>query len=246
MRRVLFGLLAFAVAVLPAHADLIINPYAHKFSATFLQISAEEAHNAGDVTFSSQNFGPVADSRRLYAVIHTRGTAGVTLTGLTIGGVTASIHSQACRTFVGGDQCVSISSAAVPTGTSGDVVETWSGTGPGRSYVALYRVLGQTGAVDDADNTTAADTLTIAHTLTTVVGGAAIVAITDADGGTDNDSNTWTNATEKYDAELTSHGSSHLGGALATGITGTSVTITATWNGPSATNISSMASVAFH
>jgi hypothetical protein len=246
MRRLLAWALAAFIAVLPAQAGILINPYAHKFSATFLQISAEEAHNAGDVTFSSQNFGAAADGRKLYAVIHTRGTAGVTLTGLTIGGVAASIHSQACRTFVGGDQCVSISSAAVPTGTSGDVVETWSGTGPGRSYVALYRVLGQTGAVDDSDQTTAADTTTIAHTLTTVKGGAAIVATTDADGGTDNDSSTWTNATEKYDMPLTSHGSSHLCGGLATGIAGTSVTITATWNGPGATNISSMASVAFH
>ena len=150
----------------------IATPVAVVAPVSFLQ-TMEILNNVATETFVNQNLGAASAGRVIYCVLHTRGIIGETLSSATIGGVAATIHAQAYAAFVGGDNGVAIFSAAVPTGTTGDVVTTHSGL-ISRRLIALYRVNSQT-AVDDSDSVAfgpAGATGTL--TLTTVPGGSLI------------------------------------------------------------------------
>ncbi len=99
-------------------------------------VSAGKGTNVSSI--SSLSFGTIASNRYLVAVIS--GSLNAAITGVTIGGVTATI--AILDQDVGGsdvETCIAI--AAVPTGASGTVA--WSGTnGVGPVCVSLYAIYG--------------------------------------------------------------------------------------------------------
>ena len=92
--------------------------------------------NLTTYTFSACDFGAPDTSREVFVVIGWSQGANRTLTSVTIGGVAATLGSQANQSTQAG---VRVAFAAVPSGTTGDVVCTFSG-GVVSCAIAVYRV----------------------------------------------------------------------------------------------------------
>ena len=163
-------------------------------------------NNAANFTFTSLSIGAAAATRKVVAIVHTNHEASSTVTGVAIGGVTAT---QIASKRVSG---ISVSAwvADVPTGTTVDVAVTvgalWN-----RLAVGIYRIVdGTIGASNTADNS---NTGSIAVNVNTTTGGAVIAAIQTVNSG----AITWTGATENYDADIRT--TEMASGALQTGLT---------------------------
>lgn len=112
-------------------------------------------------TFTGLNFGTESSGRVLIACVQTNATS---ISGVTIGGVTADEFAN----LAGG---AAIFGAFVPTGTSGSVVISATGTGT-RWGVQLYQLDGMsTLAASDTDTSTAGDPT---DTISVPAGGVAI------------------------------------------------------------------------
>lgn len=93
-------------------------------------------------TFSDLAFGEEAEDRRLVMFVSGRSNASRSINSASIGGVSASNVVTATVTGASTNQSRgAIRIAAVPTGTSGDVVVTFSGSML-RAAVSLYRIVG--------------------------------------------------------------------------------------------------------
>lgn len=160
-------------------------------TVTYLQ-TASNANDLTAYTFSAQNFGTEDAARHIIAVVYTRdiGTGAKTLSTITIGGVSATILVQAQGTGSGANSCVcAIAIAAVPAGTSGDVVVTWS-EAVLRCAISLYASVGASATAHDTASSTAADP---SVTLDIPAGGFAI------GGWSGTNTVTWTGLTEDHD-----------------------------------------------
>jgi hypothetical protein len=118
--------------------------------------AAANAANQAEYTFSSLSFGAAASDRLLIAAI-TGNTSGAiaTLLGVTIGGVSATIHAQANTSANTRNGHAAMVSALVSVGASGDLVITWDTAGAMLDCeYALYRV---TGLVSTTPTDTATD-----------------------------------------------------------------------------------------
>lgn len=125
--------------------------YTSDYDYSYLQFASNTADQSS-YTFSSQSLGAADSERYIIVGISTRkaGTGSMTLNSVTIGGVSATISVQKQST-VDGDTCLSaIVIAKVPTGTTGDVVVTFSETVL-RCGITMYRAV-------DLASTTADDT----------------------------------------------------------------------------------------
>ncbi|MDN5932871.1 MAG: hypothetical protein L0I24_17695 [Pseudonocardia sp.] len=182
----------------------------------YLGISSKDTKETTS-TFAGRAFGDAAAERVLIAVITHNATDSSTVSSATIGGVAATIDAQTA------DKGTAVLRAEVPTGTSGDVVVTYSNNqaGPGRTC-ALYRLEG---------------TVTVASTGTSLSTPGGACALSDsgdwyvAGSGsflTSSGAYSWTNATEDYDTVVgASFFPSAVSGASDVG-TGASVTVTGT------------------
>jgi hypothetical protein len=190
-----------------------VNQESTAFLAEFLHLTAG-TNVASTAVFTSVSFGAPHSNRTLYGAFHTRIATGATVDAVTVGGVAATIHAQISQDFVAADELVCIFSANVPSGTSGDVVVTCSTTTTvNRLYLGLYRVLNQTGTIDDSDTVAVNANTTGTRTLDpTVVGGAVIAAATGAAEG----DGIWTGPVETYDQEFAGHAATGANGALLT------------------------------
>tara|TARA_R100001244_G_scaffold20005_1_gene20722 strand:+ start:56 stop:769 length:714 start_codon:yes stop_codon:yes gene_type:complete len=162
------------------------------------------AGNASSFTFSSMAYG-TADDSRIIAVTVSAGFSNVygAISGVTIGGVTATIIVQGTNQE-GGTSSIDTSTtgivaAAVPTGTSGDVVVTLSRTTNSSNRgcgIGVYRLTGP-GVVAANDTATAGINSCSNQTLTVSVDteedGAAIAC---SCGSSSLGSETWTGLTE--------------------------------------------------
>lgn len=96
-------------------------------------------------TFSSVSFGAALAGRLLIlALAGGSASDGVTLSSVTIGGVSATIHAQANNTGNTNNGHAAVVSAVVAAGASGDLVVTWAtalGLMNNTNY-ALYRATG--------------------------------------------------------------------------------------------------------
>ena len=128
-------------------------------------------------TITGATFGTAFSDRVIVVAINMDGSEGIT--ALTIGGVSAELFGQTGGTYVG--------SAVVPTGTTGNIVATLTGT----DAIHVIGILSLSGAAnatqfDAANNATfATDNITI----TVPASGSAVISGVTASGGT------WTNAT---------------------------------------------------
>lgn len=140
-------------------------------SFTFLQ-STDDAANSSTYTFASQNFGATDAARRIVVCVNGRaGSAGSTISSVTIGGVSATIHVQANNGASA--SCTScIASALVPSGASGSIVVTFSATML-RANVAAYRSVGYEAAASSTTTFTGAS-LPVSASLNVLAGGVAL------------------------------------------------------------------------
>jgi hypothetical protein len=173
------------------------------------------ASSSSVATIAGLTFNAAAGDRIIAAAIATE--ADVTFSGVTIGGVTATVRGAA--TFASPARKSEIWSASVPTGTTGDVVVTLA-SGDATISVGTFSITGADTTPTDSD--TAGGTLsTISITaLTVATDGGAIAAFCNSFGGA---AVTWTGATEAFDVDS---GASYQHSAAITTTAGTN-TITA-------------------
>lgn len=104
----------------------------------FLQ-GATDTSDLETYTFASQNLGTAAAGRYIIVCVEARASASRTLDAVSVGGVSATI--VASLGFSGGQNRIGIAIAAVPAGTTGTVVVTFS-VAMLRCAIQLYRVVG--------------------------------------------------------------------------------------------------------
>jgi hypothetical protein len=93
---------------------------------TFDQLLINDS-NITNYPMGDANIGAPAAGRRVFAAIHAlSGFTGRTITSVTIGGITATIHTQG-DDGTGAGYYIGIASAIVPTGTTAAVVVNFSG-----------------------------------------------------------------------------------------------------------------------
>lgn len=122
-------------------------------TATYLQ-NAVDTSSQTTYTFTSQNFGTAASNRFLivaFASRHNSGSSGVTVTGVTIGGLTATQIVAGSNSQ--GNNC-EIWGVVVPTGTSGTVAITFSSAKNGIGMALYSCVVNSTTPVQTATSTT--------------------------------------------------------------------------------------------
>lgn len=161
----------------------------------FLQ-SASSIVNGTVYTFASQSLGAADAGRYIVVGFASRTTTGVSgvVTSLTVGGVSASILDQGSFS----NQHAGMAIAAVPTGTTGDIVVTFDGEQQ-RAAIFMYRLV-------DIDSATPSDLLSSTSLNPSVAldvpeGGFAIGV---AGFGFGDGSTAWTGLTEDADLSVES------------------------------------------
>lgn len=143
-----------------------------------------DASDTASYTFSSVDIGGVSATRSVIVCFGGRGAGPTTINAVTIGGVSATIDKQHSPSV----SVTGIARAAVPTGTTADVVVTMS-TALVRATLAVYTVTGAVSVSGSAQGTASAAVTGVSGGL--VIGsafcgsvGASISGVT-ADGGVD-------------------------------------------------------------
>lgn len=153
-------------------------------------------------TYTSTSFsiGTASAGRLVIAVIGTERTSAVTLSSVTIGGISATINRQIS---VGGgfQQLAAIASAVVPTGTTATVVATFSGATDGViiNTVSIDRLNSSTefSGATDSDNSVDG----ICSTNVNIIDNCFVVSV--VCNGASGTTFTWTNATEWNETGIT-------------------------------------------
>lgn len=183
---------------------------------------AESSSDLTTYTFSTQNLG-VADSARYIIVgIMARAIGGsTTVSSVTVGGISATLVVEHFNSSSNSDYA-GLWIAAVPTGTTGDVVVTFS-AGQLRAHIDLWRAVNISSATaTDTDKSTASPP---SVALDIPAGGFAIGCGCSGAGGS---SCTWTGLTENNDRITESLNGSVASDVFASAQTG--LTITATFS----------------
>jgi hypothetical protein len=177
-------------------------------------------------TFAGVPFSYAYPGRRLVVVVNawTTGGTGPVVTGVTIGGVPAEIHGGVGG-VAGNDTSAYIASAVVPTGTSGDVVVTFS-AGPSGAGVHMYAVANEAGVptVTTAQVIAASEISQEVTVGANQIGIAAVAQTADGTAGTDGTS-LWANA----DVRLQLQGTSRVTSAVIPAGS-ESVNVSQTWS----------------
>ena len=187
----LHALLLVCVMLVSTFSSLLMFPQtAHAVVALSQTDTDSSITNLTTYTFSSASFG-AADADRYVIVAGGGITEGSrTVSSVTIGGVSATISQQVQDGFPVSLAFIAI--AAVPTGTTGDVVVTFSST-MGEAAISVYRAVGIASitAYDTGSDTT--DPMTT--TIDIPAGGFAVAVSSVACGSL----TTWTGLTEDVD-----------------------------------------------
>src|SRR5579863_1461870 len=134
------------------------------------EATAATGVSGGSVTFTGVAFGAAAANRYIVVALYLDGS-GISMTGVTIGGITATAVVGSGN----GTMAPSIWIAAVPTGTSGNVVAT-STASPGTAEygIAVYAMYSNGSATPSATGTSTASppTATVA-----VPAGGVMIAV---------------------------------------------------------------------
>lgn len=182
--------------------------------------------NTNAYTFSGKSFGTASSDR--YIIVGIQGgintTGGQTISSVTIGGVTATLVVQLQTSITNVSVRSALFIAAVPTGTTGDVVVTWAGTML-HCGIGIFAVTGLQSSTPTATATSGAQPGNVSINCAR---DGFIVANTGAYDATPGAGlSTWTNLTERYDAQMESLGA--VTGAsdnFSTTQTGLSITCT--------------------
>jgi len=184
-------------------------------SIAFLQ-TADSTTDLSVYTFSSQALGTADSARYIIVSVVGRGSAALqTISSVTVQGITAT----AIQTQANGTSRASLYVVAVPTGTTGDVVVTWSGT-MARMAIGMWRALNITTTAEATGTSTAnpqTSTLSVSAGSIQVAIGYSVATSTCTWSGTNG-------PTEDFDS-VVSDASRHSG---ASGAQASAVTVTAT------------------
>lgn len=196
-------------------------------SISYLQTPTSTT-DASSYTFSAQSIGTAASDRYIAVAVAGRiAAASLTISSVTIGGVSATIVKQQSSTGAASGAtattCVGIAIAAVPTGTTGDVVVTFSATSL-RCICSMWRLSNTTSGTANGSQSSTATPPSAGVGITT--DGAAIGMV--AAGFTVTPTVSWTNLTSQYDASTEALRVSSASDALTTAETRT---ITGTFSG---------------
>lgn len=177
-------------------------------------------------TFSSLSFGAEASDRIIAVSIITRdaGTTPRSVTTVTIGGVSATVVVEASNiaTNVG---FVAIAYAAVPTGTTGDVVVDFDGSDNLlRCGVVVHRIVGSNPTPHDSSGADGANPST---TIDVPADGIALAVSTS---GASLPTCTWTGLTEDLETQIGGEATDMSTASDAFGTTQTSLAVQATWS----------------
>jgi len=228
MRRSIIALLAFVLACLPAHSDLMLTGVGAGSSfttppatITFGAQTAVCASTSSTCTASAQAIG-TADPARLVVVYFNLGTS-LTVSSVTIGGVTATQLIN----FPDGTLRSYFYSATVPTGTTANFVVNYSGTtGTGGVPFASWSLYNlQSTTPIDAQGSFATPGVI---TLNTQAGGVAMVGSNQI---ATSPTIAFSNFTQNFNANTLNAAIRVAGGSLST--SGTTRGETATYGGTS-------------
>lgn len=130
----------------------------------------------GDTELTDRDIGAAVEDRYIFALVYGSRLGNTSLVSATIGGVTAKIHVQRTMNTNGPVyRNVALISALVPTGTTADIVPTYSATTDNYNGAAVYRVTGLVS--DDALDTSSSTidgTRTWNRSLATPAGGFVV------------------------------------------------------------------------
>lgn len=146
-------------------------------------------------TFASQTLGTADTNRRIFAMVVNEANAfqGVP-TSVTIGGVSATSISSQLDAF--GSTAISLWTALVPTGTTGDVVVTHSTT-KRSCAISLYRTVGASASLSASGTSDISGNPSVAVAIP--AGGIGLAAITNPHGP---GPFVWTNYTENAEGVI--------------------------------------------
>jgi hypothetical protein len=176
--------------------------------------SSQIASTLTTYTFSSASFGTATADRRIIVSIAGANNSR-TLSSVTVGGITATINIS--YTASGDNNRVAIVTAFVPTGTSGDIVVTWSGS-QSATTIGWWKATGLTTneayATETNDIPSSPATMNIAG-----LNGGFYIGVAGTSGSTGGYVNTWGGAEERYD--INTNRASSGADAVTTGGTNT-------------------------
>lgn len=188
--------------------------------ATYAYVTRVNDNTRGQTsyTFTSASLGAAASNRVIVVTIYGRAStsSGRSVSAVTIGGVSAT---QAVTETANNNFMTAIWYAAVPSGTTGNIVVTWSGGNMENTVVDIHRTTGISGAPVDTD-TSAVNPMS--ETINVSAGGLCIGIYAEETSAT----YTWTGITEVADGVPDFNGVTSAGDAFATAQTGLSVTCT--------------------
>lgn len=198
-------------SLVPDGEEIVISS-AVATSITHAAAAEDKAHgSSGDYTASAVSFGAADTNRRVLVSVNTFSTAAHTITGMTIGGVTATEIVQ--KNFTGvTDLSTAIFAASIPTGTSGDVVVSFDANVLDIA-IDVFRMIKETNFTANATSTSDGLGTTIAHDLNTTTDGCAITVAMSANADL---STPATGFTEVRDSDLNS--SEYASAAFISGI----------------------------
>ena len=177
----------------------------HKSGTALTPTFLQTAINASDFTtytFTAQPLGSASSSRRIVVAVAGRHfSTAISVSSVTIGGVSAAIDVATGSAL----NTVAIASLAVPTGTTGDVVITFS-SGSQRCGIAMWTVDGA------ASTFSAGGTGTGGASVASVAGGCVIAHALN----TASEAATWTGITKRYEEAIEGTTILHSGGDVAT------------------------------
>lgn len=182
-------------------------------------------------TFTGCSFGAANPTRRIFVAAYSYfldGETGWTITGVTIGGVAATLHAVTRTTDTTTGVAVALCSTKIPTGTSGSVVVT-------SNRIAFYNSVAVYRSVYLEDNSpTFAEHYDLAGatnpaTTTVTVPAKGIVLAASGIYRFATRTQTWSGVTENYDNPLGNSNSNWSGGSFRSA-SGESRTVSATAN----------------
>lgn len=189
-------------------------------SYSFLQ-SAADTSNTTTYTFSSQNIGTAASDRSIVVLAVCRGVNTTTSCSMTIAGQSATVDLFAGS---GSNDYIAVGRASVPTGTTGNIVVTWS-AGQLRCAYAAWRVTGGSLALDDSATATGFGTTATDLVVTSSDNGLIVAGHTTPNSAA---TTVWSGATEVVDEQIGGEASAWSAADVASTSPSDTVTVTIT------------------
>lgn len=188
--------------------------------------TASDVSSTNPVTFSSQALGDAAGDRIIVVAVEFSLVAGNSISSVSVAGVSATRRVQATQT-PSGVFFAELWTAAVPTGTTGDIVVTKNAAVSHVGNIGVYAMYGASSAVpeDTATDITTTPSEAIDVSAGGVIIGTAWCSYNPLEGS---NAAAWTNLDEVYDA-LVSSNTRHTGAFREFSTPQTGLTVSVSW-----------------